>query len=88
MEFVEKLREVTRKNASSLATQSMDGIHRTLTNSLVESMTKREEQLTEKFLIDLLKILKKQNLSFIKCFGEKVYDLKLAGTATKDSDKD
>lgn len=31
------------KQASEMATQSMDGLYKTLTNSLIEQMTMREE---------------------------------------------
>lgn len=38
------------KHASDLATQSMDRLYQTLTNSFIEQMTLKEEHLTEKAL--------------------------------------
>ena len=66
--------------ASEKATKSMDGIFFTLTNSFIEQMTMKEEQLTERCLVQLLDKLKLMNKTFIGIFGPKVFDVNETST--------
>ncbi len=75
------------KQASEMATQSMDGLYQTLTNSLIEQMTMREEQLTERALTQLLVTLKSVGRTFVEVFGCIVYDVKESSTEFKPSHK-
>jgi hypothetical protein len=58
----------------------MDGLYNTLTNSLIEQMTLKEEHLTEKCLVELLDALKNKKRTFIGVFGPKIYDVKETST--------
>lgn len=70
------LRVRTKMQASEMATKSMDGLYNTLTNSFIEQMTMREEQFTERCLVELLEQLKTLKKTFVGVFGPIVYDVK------------
>ena len=74
---VELLRQRTKEYASSMATNSMNAMIRTLTNSFIEQMTVREQQLTELFLVDLLSSMIEHGKTFIEVFGSRVFDVKV-----------
>ena len=67
-------------HASEKATKSIDGLFNTLTNTFIEQMTMKEEQLTERFLVQLLDKLKLMKKTFIEIFGPIVYDVNHAST--------
>ncbi len=79
--IIDLLRQRTMKQASDMATKSMDGLFHTLTNSFIEQITLKEEHLTERCLTQLLQALKNKNVTFIEVFGQKVYDVKESSTS-------
>jgi hypothetical protein len=75
------------KQASDLATQSMDRLYQTLTHSFIEQMTMKEEQLTERALTQLLVTLKDTKRTFIEVFSGIIYDVKESSTELTKSPK-